>query len=189
MKHYITLLLISLSFVLGGSPATAQESQFRTPSNFNIVIKSGDVLFIVNQKGELIDTQPAYEDEFGDIEYYDRWDNQTKVGKLKRLGDLTFDYYDNFDRDELRGKLKSVNSTKILYHDVFDRDELRGKVKAIGTTKFTYYDAFDNQELVGKFKSAGALRIEYFDNFDGEKSGRIKSIKGNSKDAFVSRSY
>lgn len=87
------------------------------------------------------------------VKYYDRFDRDEPLGKVKYIGTVKFTYYDVFDRDELLGKLKSVGGIPVKYYDVFDRDELIGKLKSVGDAKITYYDRFGSDENIGKFKA------------------------------------
>jgi hypothetical protein len=114
------------------------------------------------------------------MDYYDRFDDAYKTGKVKSAGDIGFDYYDRFDDEFARGKLKQAGKLGFTYYDRFDAEELRGKVKSIGNVNVTYYDKFD-VDNIGKVKNIGNTTIVYYDRFDPvELRGKIKSIEGNS---------
>lgn len=183
MKLYRPLLIL-LTICIQTSFLHAQKYHSQN-ENFVVVVRTNSILFIVDQHGQLVDTEAEYMDASSGLDDYDYYDIRTKKGRIRRIGDLSFDYYDRFDRSELRGKLKSVNNVGITYYDVFDRTELTGKVKSIADIKFSYYDVFDDSSLVGKFKSAGSLEVQYFDRFSDDQVGRIKSVKGNSKNVFL----
>jgi len=135
---------------------------------------SGDI-FPVNTEGNGIT-----------IDYFDKFSNNTKVGKIKSIGNINIDYFDNFDNDQKTGKIKSIGNIAIDYYDSFDRDEKKGKMKSFGNYNIGYYDLFDGDEKKGKLSTIGAVKIEYYDRFSADSIiGSIKSIHGNTQELYV----
>ena len=172
-------LLISLIFLASISNSKAQvvskavftlaqnqktiESIFLRLDRTTFIIENNTLVISNNGEGRMI--------------YYDRFDGADKEGKLKSVGDITYDYYDRFDGDDRRGKIKSVNGISINYYDRFDGDDRKGKIKSIGTMQIGYYDRFDGDSRKGKIRSLGGIQISYFDRFDGDhRSSKVKNI-------------
>jgi len=140
-----------------------------------------DLRFDLKANGQISNSFDSSDEEALSFDYYDRFDNQEKRGKLKSVGSVHIDYYDNFNGDEKKGKVKSIGELKIDYYSRFDH-ELQGKIKSIGLENITYYGRFDGAEKEGKLKSIGSVKIDYYGRFDGEeKAGKIKSISGNER--------
>lgn len=131
--------------------------------------------------GQISNTFEELGEETLSFDYYDRFDNKEKRGKLKSIGSVSIDYYDNFDGEEKKGKVKRIGDIKIDYYGHFD-NELQGKIKSIGVENITYYSRFDGVEKEGKLRAIGSVKIDYYSRFDGEeKAGKIKSISGNDR--------
>lgn len=120
------------------------------------------------------------------VDYYDKFDREEKMGKVKTVNGIKIDYYDIFDRDEKLGKVKSIGNLKIDYYDIFDRSEKLGKIKLIGDIRIDYYEVFDGQEKQGKVKTIGNIKFDYFDSFDDRRAGRLRSITGNNPSIHIS---
>lgn len=184
-KNIFYCLLIS--FLCFGYPSGAQThptlavtlSQNNGVSRIRLIFS--DLRFDLSGSGQIVNTFDSIDEESLAFDYYDRFDNKEKRGKLKSIGSVSIDYYDNFDGEEKKGKVKRIGDIKIDYYSRFER-ELQGKMKSIGAESITYYGRFDGKEKEGKLKSIGSVKIDYYSHFDGaEKAGKIKSISGNEQ--------
>jgi hypothetical protein len=120
------------------------------------------------------------------IDYYDKFSNKEKIGKIRSIGNTNIDYYDNFDNAQKTGKVKSIGNVAINYYDSFDRDEKKGKMKSFGNYTIDYYDTFAGDLKKGRLRLVGPVTIDYYDQFSSDsKKGRIKSILGNTQALFV----
>jgi hypothetical protein len=120
------------------------------------------------------------------IDYYDKFSNKMKIGKVKSIGNTNIDYYDNFDNGQKTGKIKSIGNIVIDYYDSFERNEKKGKIKSFGNYTIDYYDTFSGNMKEGKLSTIGPIKIDYYDQFSSsDKIGKIKSIKGNTQAFYV----
>lgn len=181
-RNILYALLICSSFVY---PSVAQ-THYQLLVTLNQLDQIGRIRFVfsdlrldLNSNGQL--SYPSHRFDGGSLQfdYYDRFDNKEKQGKLKSVGSVRIDYYDSFDNKSKRGKVKRIGDAAIDYYDQFDQ-ELQGKIKSIDGAAITYYDRFAADGKRGKLRSIGSLQIDYYDRFDGaEKAGRIKEITGD----------
>lgn len=183
MRTCLLALLFFATFSGIGFNSLAQNTKESIDNLILIGVRANNITVYVNCTGEIAGFNLGQQNF--EMDYYDRYDDAKKQGKIKEVGPIKFDYYDRFDDENKQGKLKKIGAVAFDYYDKFSWEELKGKLKSIGETELEYYDRFSINDPQGKLKSIGSLCIEYYTKFDGEKAGLIKSVSGGGKDVFV----
>lgn len=154
----------------------------------------GDITFIEPLKRSRANEWDDFEDNpvrglknLGNLKvtYYDNFDKE-KSGKIKSIDGIAFDYYDRFDMHDPKGSLKSLGKMAIKYNNVFDMREPKGTFKSIGKINMKYNNVFDRGEIQESLKSIGPVQIVWYTADDNQR-GKIKSIRGNSRELYVTK--
>ena len=139
-----------------------------------------------------------YEDgrmEYGDrrqdnlqVTYYDRYDGRVGRDKIKSINGIPLTYYDQYDIHDKKGYLKSIGKIAFKYNNTFDTFDAPGTLKSVGSINIKYYNTFDIHDTKQTLKSAGPVKVTYYNSFDADRlRGKIKSIKGNTRQIHVTR--
>ncbi|MDB5123227.1 MAG: hypothetical protein JWP94_1356 [Mucilaginibacter sp.] len=149
----LAALLISISFICKSQ--TLSRINIEVGNTFvkirSIDVAYGNNIYCLNLHGRIINSSDSADNL--NIVFYDEFDGQQNIGKLKSTGNVTFTYYTVFDGPNDIGKLKSIGNSPITYYTVYDGFDNIGKLKSIGNTRITYYDRFDISDTTGKIKS------------------------------------
>ena len=152
-RTLLLTLLISISFICRAQ--TIAHINLLV-SNNKAFIKSIDLTYnnaayCIDLAGHII--QNPGSDNNLNVSYYDTFDGQDNIGKLKAIGNIPISYYTQYDGQDNIGKLKSIGNITISYYTQYDGFDNIGKLKSIGSTTITYYDRFDISQPLGTIKS------------------------------------